>query len=349
MSKTYRCICGKEFSDPQAFNGHKSRCEAHLKNKYGEDFTLKPNGNLSNQGWSKGLTRYTDERVLNMSNSLKRAVQKAKAEGRAWSKGIASTEEAEAERKEKISRAMKQKHCGGIRHGSGRGKKGWYKGFYCRSTYELVYVIYNLDHNIDFTPCTKTYNYVWEDETHKYYPDFELKDGTIVEIKGYMTDRVKVKFDAIKDRPKQLLFRENLDYAFDYVYKNYEFSSLEDLYEDGQANTCPNCGKIIGKYSRFCCKCAPKFRQRKAPKLCPICNTPIKRSANYCSSCAHKKSRKAERPSKENLSILIKEKSFVSIANEYGVSDNAVRKWCKYYGLPYRKRDIKERCQRGLL
>jgi len=25
-----------------------------------------------------------------------------------------------------------------------------------------------------------------------------------------------------------------------------------------------------------------------------------------------------------------------------GVSDNAVRKWCKYYGLPYRKKDIKE-------
>jgi hypothetical protein len=27
---------------------------------------------------------------------------------------------------------------GGLREGSGRGKKGWYKGFYCRSTWELA-------------------------------------------------------------------------------------------------------------------------------------------------------------------------------------------------------------------
>jgi hypothetical protein len=25
----------------------------------------------------------------------------------------------------------------------------------------------------------------------------------------------------------------------------------------------------------------------------------------------------------------------------FGVSDNAVRKWCKAYGLPYKKKDIK--------
>ena len=24
----------------------------------------------------------------------------------------------------------------------------------------------------------------------------------------------------------------------------------------------------------------------------------------------------------------------------YGVSDNAVRKWCKYYCLPFRKKDL---------
>ena len=29
-----KCICGKEFTNPQAFNGHKSHCEIHLKNKY---------------------------------------------------------------------------------------------------------------------------------------------------------------------------------------------------------------------------------------------------------------------------------------------------------------------------
>lgn len=50
--------------------------------------------------------------------------------------------------------------------------------------------------------------------------------------------------------------------------------------------------------------------------------------------------RVVERPSKEFLSGLIKQKTFVEIGEKYGVSDSAVRKWCKTYGLLYRKRDI---------
>ena len=37
---------------------------------------------------------------------------------------------------------------GGYREGSGRSKHGYYKGVYCGSTYELVYVIYRLDHDL---------------------------------------------------------------------------------------------------------------------------------------------------------------------------------------------------------
>ena len=50
--------------------------------------------------------------------------------------------------------------------------------------------------------------------------------------------------------------------------------------------------------------------------------------------------RRVERPTKEKLLQLIKEKTFVSIASDFNVSDNAVRKWCKYYGLPFKKNDI---------
>ena len=51
--------------------------------------------------------------------------------------------------------------------------------------------------------------------------------------------------------------------------------------------------------------------------------------------------RKVERPNKEELEALIKEKPFTRIAEQYGVSDKAITKWCKYYGLPHRKKDIK--------
>ena len=52
------------------------------------------------------------------------------------------------------------------------------------------------------------------------------------------------------------------------------------------------------------------------------------------------KQRKVERPSKEELFEMVKNKPFTTIANEYGVSDKAVSKWCKQYDLPHRKKDI---------
>lgn len=33
--KTYTCICGKVFDNPQKFNGHKQGCVIHITNKYG--------------------------------------------------------------------------------------------------------------------------------------------------------------------------------------------------------------------------------------------------------------------------------------------------------------------------
>lgn len=32
---SYKCICGKEFSSSQAFNGHKSRCKVFQLEKHG--------------------------------------------------------------------------------------------------------------------------------------------------------------------------------------------------------------------------------------------------------------------------------------------------------------------------
>ena len=75
--------------------------------------------------------------------------------------------------------------------------------------------------------------------------------------------------------------------------------------------------------------------------ICPICKKNIihKRS-NMCPSCSHLIRRKIDRPSKEELFELIKTKPFIQIGKMFGVSDNAIRKWCKYYNLPYKKEDI---------
>lgn len=84
--------------------------------------------------------------------------------------------------------------------------------------------------------------------------------------------------------------------------------------------------------------CPDKLEKKK---LCPVCTKYyISYVSDMCIDCKRLKDRKVERPSKDKLLEMIKTKSFVNIGKLYGVSDNAVRKWCKYYGLPYRKRDI---------
>jgi len=49
--------------------------------------------------------------------------------------------------------------------------------------------------------------------------------------------------------------------------------------------------------------------------------------------CSQKARRRVERPSLEVLAEEIKNSTWVSLGKKYGVSDNAVRKWAKGYGI----------------
>jgi hypothetical protein len=59
----------------------------------------------------------------------------------------------------------------------------------------------------------------------------------------------------------------------------------------------------------------------------------LKLVATRCEICAHTKIRKVLRPTKEVLHNLIWNNSLVSIGVEFVVSGNAIKKWCKSYGL----------------
>ena len=76
-----------------------------------------------------------------------------------------------------------------------------------------------------------TAGYTYQGEKHKYYPDFELEDGSLIEIKGYVNGQVYAKLNSVKDRPIKMLTIKDLKYAFDYVKENYTYDKLEDLYE----------------------------------------------------------------------------------------------------------------------
>lgn len=67
----------------------------------------------------------------------------------------------------------------------------------------------------------------------------------------------------------------------------------------------------------------------------------MSKQGGICHQCTSFKSRKVERPSREELKNLIRTKSFLEIAKIYQVSDNAIRKWCDAENLPRKKSDIK--------
>jgi hypothetical protein len=66
---------------------------------------------------------------------------------------------------------------------------------------------------------------------------------------------------------------------------------------------------------------------------CVLCDTEVY-GTKYCSrECAAKGTQRVQRPSKEDLEILIKNNNWCKIGRMFGVSDNAVRKWAKKYKL----------------
>lgn len=97
---------------------------------------------------------------------------------------------------------------------------------------------------------------------------------------------------------------------------------------------CPNCHVQTDTYGK-------RKKSYKLPEQPCACGNKKGRKSAQCVTCQGLNCRKAIRPSKEELLELIKTTSFVQIGKMYGVTDNAVRKWCKDYSLPYQLKNIK--------
>jgi len=126
-----------------------------------------------------------------------------------------------------ISNKMKSNGSGGYRKGSGRGKKGWYKGIFCDSSWELAVVIYCLENNIEIKRNTEMRNYIFEGVNKNYLPDFYI-NGILTEIKGYKTKQWEAKIlfnDDIK-----VIGEEEIKFYIEYVESKYGKNFIE-LYE----------------------------------------------------------------------------------------------------------------------
>ena len=104
---------------------------------------------------------------------------------------------------------------------------------------------------------------------------------------------------------------------------------------------CPNCNMQL-----------PTTNRRKRLKgldyqRCVDCGEKLsdKRSLR-CANCERKRRKLEIQDSKpitrEELKNLIRIFPFVEIGKQFNVSDNAIRKWCKLFSLPFKKEEIKK-------
>ena len=178
---------------------------------------------------------------------------------------------------------------GGYRKGSGRSKSGYYKGIYCGSTYELCWVIYNLDHNIQFKP----FPHSLKKDDLTYIPDF-LIDNTIYEMKGYYTDSVKRKKELAESfgYEVKILYKEDLQYAFDYVKEKYKTTNFQILFDSYKPS-----------YEYKCCFCNKTYfsdRKKKTEQYC----------SKYCSGKARKAINGISNEVREKISCSLKGRKF---------------------------------------
>ena len=80
------------------------------------------------------------------------------------------------------------------------------------------------------------------------------------------------------------------------------------------SNICKNCGKKISPSAQLCLQCYKKEQNNKS---------------------------KINQTNRQQLKNKIRTLSFTTIAKQYNVTDNAIRKWCDKFNLPRTKKEIK--------
>lgn len=127
----------------------------------------------------------------------------------------------------------------------------------------------------------------------------------------------------------------NVPLEIEHIDGNYKNNKEENL-----ILLCPNCHSLTSTYKGANIghgrltrkKYSDKYRIESSEEI--FDNTKTKNEERKNNSII------IERITREELKEKIRTFSFVAIGEEYGVTDNAIRKWCKKYNLPFKKTEI---------
>lgn len=128
---------------------------------------------------------------------------------------------------------------------------------------------------------------------------------------------------------------KQLTLILDHINGNNRDDRLENL-----RWVCPNCNQQLettnGKNLKRPVKIMPK-------NYCIDCNKEILQCSKRCTECMirHKKlNSKKILVDRDELKRLVRSEPFEQVGREFGVSGNAVKKWCRSMNIPSRKIDI---------
>ena len=168
--------------------------------------------------------------------------------------------------------------------------------------------------------------------------------GDKCSICGYNKCQTALELHHINAEEKEFTFASNTNRAWATIRKELEKCVL----------VCANCHREIHSNLIDNDKLSSSFMENRAQEIdhileqlktkqisyCKHCGAEVYRGNDCCPKCAAIKSRAVERPSREDLKTMIRNIPFTRIAEQFGLSDNAIRKWCETYSLPRRKSDI---------
>lgn len=204
------CVyCGKYCKNRNSLLNHERTCKFNPNRQIRKSTTDNFKKYRETYGsWNKGLDKNTDSRLKQIGEKLKDGYLSGRL--KPSFKG----------RKHSASTIAKMKeHSGGYRKTKIAYKRGFYKGYHCDSSWELAYVIYNLEHNIEFEQCNEYFYYTYKGKIHKYYPDFKEGD-TYIEIKNFKSDMFEAKLKYF-DRKIKVLYKDDIKMYLDYVAEKY--------------------------------------------------------------------------------------------------------------------------------
>ena len=296
--------CKKEFETNLSLGCHKVRCSLNPNKKEWNSWR-------STSCWNKGLTKDTDKRIKKQSETFHSRVENGEIKIQGHKHSVETKEILSKKRSEYLASA---ENAGGFKD------VGWYKiknikneEYVVRGLWEYNVALKLNELNILWIR-NQYLNYFIDGVKKIYNPDFYLQDSNeYIEVKGYFSDKDKIKMDAVIDQnPNAKIRFMNYKFYSNFINGNILISEIP-IYEFGKFNSGYKIKGVV--------------EIKKDVNYCLICGKKIPSRQKYCSpNCANNANKKIKLTDEEKIDLLNKH-SIQEIANKYNISYNAVRKW----------------------